>query len=201
LPAIVTRPVRLAALLAGYALLVLAFLIAAEILGRKLFNWSLQGVDELGGYALAVTASLGFGYAVLERAHTRVDVFLRLLPAPLRGLLHALAWTSLAAVALLMLWHARGALSETLLFGSIANSPLQTPLWIPQSVWLAGYVVFALIALLTALRAAILLARRDWRTIDRELGSPDVMDEIEASGATLDADARPVTAAGRGARG
>ena len=43
------RVMRYIALAAGYALLVQAVLTAVEIVSRKLFNHSLQGVDELGG--------------------------------------------------------------------------------------------------------------------------------------------------------
>ena len=38
----------------GYIMLALAAVVTVETLGRKLFNFSLQGADELGGYALAV---------------------------------------------------------------------------------------------------------------------------------------------------
>jgi hypothetical protein len=40
---------RLIGILSGYACLGLSFLIVFEILARKLFNFSKQGVDEIGG--------------------------------------------------------------------------------------------------------------------------------------------------------
>ena len=51
---------RLFALIAGYAVLGLALLITAEVLLRKLFNVSLQGSAEFGGYTLATLAAFGF---------------------------------------------------------------------------------------------------------------------------------------------
>ena len=58
----------------GWMFLALSVLVAAETLSRKLFNFSFQGADELGGYALAVGSSLAFTVALVERAHIRIDL-------------------------------------------------------------------------------------------------------------------------------
>lgn len=168
-----------AALVAGYLLVLQAFLTAAEIVARKLFNHSFQGVDELGGYMLALTASVGFGYAALHRAHTRVDFALAKLPLRARCVLHLAAAAVLFALALFMLWNAWRALGETLTYGSIANSPLQTPLWIPQSLWLAGFGVFALCAGLVLARAARLWLRGDLAGLEAALRPPSLDEEID----------------------
>jgi hypothetical protein len=44
---------RIGAILSGYALLLLSLTICAEIVLRRLAAYSLQGVDEIGGYVLA----------------------------------------------------------------------------------------------------------------------------------------------------
>ena len=180
--------VSFAALAAGYALLAQALLTAVEIVARKLFSFSFQGVDELGGYALAVTASLGFGFATLARAHTRVDILIRILSVRVRGCLHVLASTVLLAVAVAMLWYANDALDESLLYGSIANSPLETPLWVPQALWVSGFVVFAASAAIVGFRAFSLLVRREFEQLDREFGPPSL---DEAIAATIEGDAAP----------
>src|SRR3546814_4708567 len=72
----------------GYMMLALSIVVTVETIGRKLFDFSLQGADELGGYALAVGSSIGFSAALIERAHIRVDLFHGLLPRPLRILLN-----------------------------------------------------------------------------------------------------------------
>lgn len=175
---IADRVVTMAALAAGYALLAQAAMTAVEIVARKLFSFSFQGVDELGGYGLAITASLGFGFATLHRAHTRVDILLRVLAPRLRAVLHVMASTVLLFIALCMLWYSQSSLGETLLYGSVANSPLQTPLWIPQTLWLAGFVVFTASAAIMAFRAAALLYRGEIAILDREFGPPSLEDEI-----------------------
>ena len=81
----------------GYILLALAVLVAVETLGRKLFNISLQGVDELGGYALAVGSALAFTTALVDRAHIRIELFHVMLPTPVQMALNWFAVTSIAA--------------------------------------------------------------------------------------------------------
>lgn len=177
----VERGVGALALVAGYCLLVQAVVTTIEIVGRKLFSFSFQGVDELGGYALAITASLGFGYTTIMRGHTRVDVLLRILARPVRAALHVLAVVVMAAISVAMLWYAFNALTESLEYGAIANSPLETPIWIPQGLWLAGFAVFALVSLLALVRIARLVQQRDVVAIDREFGMPSVDEEIAES--------------------
>jgi hypothetical protein len=70
-------------------------------------------------------------------------------------------------------------LDETILFDSIANTPLQTPLWIPQGLWAAGMVFFAVAAVVHAARAVIFLLTAPDR-IEAEYGCATAQDEVEA---------------------
>ena len=178
--------ITLFALLAGYALLFQACATAIEIISRKVFNYSFQGVDEIGGYVLAITASFGFGYATLTRAHTRVDFLLLHLPLRIRAAIHAIAAVVMSFVSAGMLWYAIKALRETLEYQSIANSPLQTPIWIPQSIWLAGFAVFAAVSFFLAFRALSLLFRGDVETLELELGTTTPKEELDALETELD---------------
>jgi TRAP-type C4-dicarboxylate transport system permease small subunit len=160
---------RIGALLCGYLLLFLSFLVGFEVVARKFFGFSLQGADEIGGYILAILGAIGFSYTLLRRAHTRIDIFIVLLPQGAQRALNVLAMLSMAAFAVFMAWRGGAAFTETLEYGSIANSPLATPLWIPQSIWLAGLVLFALAASGYALWAVYLLARRP-EDVNRRFG-------------------------------
>lgn len=170
---------RVAAVVAGWAVLVLSLAITVEILGRKLFGFSFHGIDDIGGYVLAITAAVGASYTMAVRGHTRVDVFLvRMARGPQR-LLNTLAMVTLAAFALFAAWRGSNVLLESLEFGSVATNPLQTPLWQPQSLWLAGLVLFALIALAYAVHALILLVRGA-PELNRWYGPMSAQDELEA---------------------
>lgn len=166
------------AVASGYALVGLSLFIFVEIVARKLFNYSFQGVDELGGYILAIVAAVGFGYALLERAHTRIDVLLVRLPTGPRAVLNVVAALAIAAFASFMAWRAMAVLSETIEFQSLASTPWQTPLWIPQSLWVAGLIGFAIVAVVLFARSVILLA---WNPAeqDREVGVPGLHEQID----------------------
>ncbi|MDN3522777.1 TRAP transporter small permease subunit [Halomonas ramblicola] len=168
-----------AAIAAGYAALGLSLLITFEVLARKLFGFSLQGVDEIGGYVLAIGVSFSFAYALLHRAHTRVDVLLTRLPGWLQAPLNVLAMLMLAAFSSFMLWRAIETLGETLEFGSLASTPLQTPLWIPQGLWVIGLGVFTILTVLLAARALLLLVGGRLAILDRDYGPRTTDDELD----------------------
>ena len=83
--------------------------VAVETVSRKLFNVSLQGADELGGYALAVGSTIAFSLALMGRNHIRVDVFHEKFP---RGLQAALNWLSIVSLAALRASSSRGSPSR-----------------------------------------------------------------------------------------
>ncbi|WP_270934287.1 TRAP transporter small permease subunit [Falsiroseomonas oryzae] len=171
-------PAKFLAILGGWWLLLLSFITCFEVLGRKLLGFSLQGVDEVGAYTTAIVSSLAFAWALVGKSHTRVDFLLGKLPAPLRALLNALAYALLAAVAVFATLRGWDVLDESLLFDAHSVTPLQTPLWIPQSLWLAGLAAFALVAVAYALHAAwLLLADRD--RLNRLYGPITLDEEVE----------------------
>jgi TRAP-type C4-dicarboxylate transport system permease small subunit len=141
----------------GLIFLGLAVVVTVETAARKLFNVSLQGADELGGYALAVGSTIAFSMALIGRNHIRVDVFHEKFPPRAQALLNWTAIVSLAAFAAFIAWVAFKVIGDTLAYGSTAQTPWATPLIIPQGVWYAGLVIFALVALGLAARATWLL--------------------------------------------
>mgnify|MGYP002085486984 CR=1 FL=1 len=176
---------RLTAILCGYAVLALAFAICAEIFGRKVLGRSLQGIDDIGGYVLAVTAAIGISYTMAVRGHTRIDVFLKRFPRPLRRFLNVLAASTLACLALYAVWRGYAVLAESIEFRSVATNPLQTPLWIPQGLWTFGLALFALFACAFALHSAYLYLTGSPH-LELLYGPPSARDEIEAEIALRD---------------
>jgi TRAP-type C4-dicarboxylate transport system permease small subunit len=175
----VTPITRAAAILCGWWLLVVAAFTCVEIIGRKLFSFSLQGVDEVGGYSLAIAASLGFAHALATRAHTRIDFVIQKLGRTTRSVLNTLAMVTLALVAVFAVSKALPVLLESIEFKSRSTSPLQTPMWLPQGVWLAGLALFASVAVALGLHAALLFARRDHDRINMLYGPPSLEEEID----------------------
>lgn len=169
---------RLLALLAGSGVLVLAVLIAVDIVARRAFRFSVQGTDELGGYALAMVGSLGMAYVLSRREFTRIDLFFRFMPIAVQRLLHVIAYLALALVVLFFSWHAWLTLADTMLMDARANTPLQTPLWIPQGLWFVGMAFFALSAVLHALHGLLLLVIAP-QQIENEYSGIRIEDEVQ----------------------
>lgn len=179
------RIMRFFALFAGYLLLAQAVVTAVEIIARKVFNHSFQGVDELGGYVLAIAASFGFGYAVVTRAHTRIDLVLSRLPLSIRAVLHQLASVTLLVVASGMFWYGLRSLRQSINYQSISTTPLQTPLWIPQGIWLLGLALFVVMSLLVCFRSIKLLSKRNFGAVEHEMKAmSQEQQELEMAGFT-----------------
>jgi TRAP-type mannitol/chloroaromatic compound transport system permease small subunit len=166
-------------LASGWWLLLIAAATCVEMVSRKLFNHSLQGIDEVGGYTLAVTSALGFSYTLLARGHTRVDFLVSKLPVAARAFLNTLAMVTLAAMALFAVYRAFDVLSESIEFQSHATSPLQTPMWLPQSLWFFGYVLLAVTASYMGVHACVLMFT-DHDRLNEVYGPPTLEEEIES---------------------
>ena len=130
----------------GLIFVTLSLVVAVETALRKLFNISLQGADELGGYALAVGATIAFSLALLGRNHIRVDVFHEHLPQPLQTALNWLTALSMAGFAALMAWLAWYVVLDSQTYQSVSQTPWATPLAYPQTAWLIGLVLFGALA-------------------------------------------------------
>ena len=163
----------------GVIFLGLALVVTVETISRKLFNVSLQGADELGGYALAVGSTIAFSLALMGRAHIRVDVFHEKFPARAQAFLNWFAIVSLAAFAVFVGWIAFKVIADTLQYRSTAQTPWATPLIIPQGVWYAGLVVFALVATGYALRATVLLVGGRIETLNRDFHPKSAKEELK----------------------
>lgn len=144
---------RFLADLFGIVFIGLSLVVGVETVLRKLFGISLQGADELAGYALAIGATIGFALAVVGRNHIRVDVFHEFFPRWLQGVLNWLSSVLLAALAVLFAILCLQVLVKSVEYGSTAQTPWATPLVLPQSIWYAALLLFALYALGYALRA------------------------------------------------
>ncbi|WP_349367367.1 TRAP transporter small permease [Salinarimonas sp.] len=170
LVAVLARINRGIAIVCGLVLLVAMALILAEIVMRQAAGHGIGGADEISGYVMAGIAAWGFSYALVERAHVRIDVLTGRLPLPGRSIFDLVALAGLTAVAGTVTAYGWRVLETTLSRGSRANTPLETPLWIPQSIWLSGWAWLTLVAALLTLATAALVATGRFREAERAAG-------------------------------
>ena len=74
------------ALIGGVVLLATVIFILVDIFLRQFAGRGLGGSDEISGYVIAGVAAWGFSYALVERAHVRIDVLTGRLPAAGRAI-------------------------------------------------------------------------------------------------------------------
>lgn len=181
----INPPVRVATLACGWIVFLYAIALTVEILGRKLFNTSFKGIDELGGFVLAFAAAIGASYAMAQRSHTRVDVFLVRMSRPVQRFLNVLAMVCFAGFAIFAAWRSITVLRDTIEYGSSATN-LEQPLWIPQAAWVFGLVLLALVALSYAVHALLLWMQRR-PELNAWYGPVSAQEELEAELAELHA--------------
>jgi TRAP-type C4-dicarboxylate transport system permease small subunit len=163
----------------GVVFVALSVVVSVETLSRKLFNFSIQGADELGGYALAIGSVMAFSLALVGRNHIRVDVFHERFPKRMQAWMNALSYVLMAVFAVTIAYVAFKVVQDTRAYGSTAPTPWQTPLIWPQSVWYAGLFVFALVTLAYAARAVLLLLQGRIDELNHEFQPKSVKEEVE----------------------
>lgn len=152
-------PVRWMQIACGWALMAICFATLYDIVARRLFAHSVQGVTEVGAYLLAIVSAFGFSSALLQKAHSRVDFLFPRMPPLMVSVLNLAAAVLLFGLAAISVWQGWHVLDESLLFDSRASTPLQTPMWIPQGLWFIGLAVFAGVTGACAVHAVILFVR------------------------------------------
>ena len=145
------------AIAAGLLLLISVVVTLFDIIARP-FGLSLGGTDELSGYAMAIATSWGISYALTSMAHVRIDLVRAQCTSRVQALFDMVAILSLAGVATIIAYRVWPVLAKTIKNNSTANTTLETPLWIPQSLWLVGWIWFAVSALVIALGVIIFVA-------------------------------------------
>ncbi|HBU99619.1 TRAP transporter small permease subunit [Thalassospira lucentensis] len=168
--AAIRRTNRIIALLVGLVLTGTVILIIAEIVLREV-GISLGGAEEISGYVMAGVASWGMSYALTELAHVRIDLIRLRLQTRGRALLDLIAIVALAGVASLVAFQCWPVLEKTIERGSRANTALETPLWLPQTIWLSGWIWFAVSSCVLVILSLVLMMRRDFDQADALVGA------------------------------
>ncbi len=163
----------------GVLLFALAAVICFEVVARKMFAFSTRATEEYSGYGLAICLSWSIAFTLLERSHVRIDVLYRKVPRPAAAGMDVLSLLAIAAAVALMTVNAFTIFHFNFEFGSRSNTTLQTLLWIPQGLWLLGFAVFDLIALLLAVAVIRHLLSGDLGAIRSLVGPPGLEEEIE----------------------
>jgi len=163
----------------GALVLLAALLIGVDVVLRKFFDASIGGADELAGYALALGAAWALAATLLERAHIRIDSLYVLLSRRLRFALDVTGLALLVAFFGLIAWHGASVVAQSWTAESRSQSALQTPLVIPQAIWLLGLVAFVAIGLLLLVHASMLAARGQRAAVAKLISTRSAEQEVD----------------------
>ncbi len=133
---------RIGAWFGGALIIAAAFLVGVEVVIRKAFSLSIGGADELSGYALAISTAWALAFALLERAHIRIDSLYVHLPIRLAALLDVLGLALFTGFVGLIAWYGLGVVETSYRLDAHSLSPLGTPLVLPELLWLLGFLLF-----------------------------------------------------------
>ncbi len=168
---------RVSCIIAGWALMAISIGATLEVFSRKFLNISFQGLDEIGGYMMAAVSAVGFAYALTTRSHMRVTLLFPYVSSSVQAVLNVIAMLTLAGMAVFCAYRGIFEVGDSLSSLKRSNTPLQVPLWIPQSLWFFGMALFACGTVLTAIDALGLLFR-DKTTLNRLYGPQSLDEEI-----------------------
>jgi TRAP-type mannitol/chloroaromatic compound transport system permease small subunit len=169
--ALADRLSTLAVQLAGAMMLAAALLVGLDVLLRKTVLITLGGADELSGYAFAIGTTWALGFTLLRRANVRVDALYERLPLRVTSCLDILALLSLLVFVGYLTWRSALVLQDSLLFDTHSTTPLGTPMWIPQSLWVVGFFFFLFTIVPLLLRSVIALVAGDLPKVSQLAGA------------------------------
>jgi len=170
---------RLGVWVGGTLLLLTSAMIAVEVVLRKVFSISMGGADELSSYVLAISCSWAFGFALMRKAHIRIDVLYSRLPEKFCSALDVLSLLTFLAYLTPLVYFATLVVKTSIIRESTANTPLQTPLWIPQGIWLAGLMVFLFTIVILLIETISRLVKKDTAGARQLSGPTTLKEEIE----------------------
>lgn len=164
--------------LGGGLLILLSAGVGLEVLMRRFAGHSFAGLDELGGYTLAIVGAIALTEALLARGHIRIDLVHARLGRWGQAVLDLVALAGLIAFFALLLNFAWALLDRSLTMGTRSMTPLAVLLWIPQSLWFAALALFGLTAVTLFLRVVAALLGGDLATARGLIGARSADDEL-----------------------
>ncbi len=176
---------RVAVWVAGGLLIFAAVMVTVDVILRKLFSVSMAGADEITGYIFAIGTAWAFTFTLLERANVRIDALYQLFPRLVRAVMDVVAVLVMGGF---MFFVTKGAYSVfhgslgwpfgDTDFWSVSITPLQTPLALPQGLWLIGLAFFLFALALVSIRAVVALAQGDLAAVSRVAGPRTHQEEV-----------------------
>jgi TRAP-type C4-dicarboxylate transport system permease small subunit len=148
--------------------------VTINVFTRRFLGFSSPGVVEISGYLLALGISFGLAETLTTRGHIRVDVLVRSLPRGVRVYMHTIALAFLTGFAVLLTARALDVVATSWRLGAKDTTELETPLVVPEGLWVIGLALFSVLSVLMLVHMVGLLITGRHAQLDGILGvSPE----------------------------
>lgn len=173
-----------------------SLVITGDVLVRKFFSISFEGLHEISGFAMAVTFAWAMPFTILTRGHVRVDVLYGRLQPRARLVLDFAAALAMVFYLAILVQHCLLLTTASWNAGTLSSGILGLPLVVPQSLWTAGLAVACIVLVIALLRAANAIRRGQLETAHDSL-APYAMTSTDAE---IDLDQEDPLSAGQSPR-
>lgn len=170
---------RAAVWVGGSLTLASVFLICFDVIARKFFGYTVGGADELSSYAFAISTTWSLAFALMQRANVRVDVIYQLFSPRIAAIVDWFAIVALSVFIVMLTRYAFEVVNTSVIQRSAANTPLATPLWIPQGLWFVGLCWMVVVLALMLLRASTALVKGDVGIVHHLIGVRTSIEEAQ----------------------
>jgi TRAP-type C4-dicarboxylate transport system permease small subunit len=175
----IERLARYGVRLGGLAFIGVSLLVCLEVVLREVFRIGLGAASEVSAYVMAISAAWGFSFTLLNRAHVRVDAAILHLPKAVQAAFDVLALIVMSWLATSFVYFGWGVFEFSWVRNAHSMTPLQTPLWLPQGLWLLGMSLFMATSLLLTARCLRHLLRGEIDEVRAIAGTLSAFEEAE----------------------
>jgi TRAP-type C4-dicarboxylate transport system permease small subunit len=123
----------------------------ANVVGRYVVGYSIQGADELQIYAMVYMTFIGAVVVTWRNQHLRMDVLVEAFPARIQKILRWLELALFGVLSAFMLYQSFVYSRQMLIIGRTSDMA-GVPMWIPHGAVAIGFGLILLITLWRALR-------------------------------------------------
>jgi TRAP-type C4-dicarboxylate transport system permease small subunit len=170
---------RIAAAIGGYGIMAISFMITIDVFLRKFAGMTLGGASEIAGMVFAVATAISYPFVLFDRANIRIDVVYARVPMKIRAFLDMVTLVAMLYFGYRLTESTFQLLMKSWNGGSKSVGVINIPLWIPQSVWVAGFALFTVTTVILMIFAGINIFRRNWDQVNRFAGVPSIEQTIE----------------------
>jgi TRAP-type C4-dicarboxylate transport system permease small subunit len=117
-----------------------------NVVGRYVTGFTLTGIDELEVYLMIWIAFLNAAVVSWRRDHLRMDLIIKVLPGPMRPVVHAFEALILLIVTIFVVYQSFLYVQRIFRLGAVSDMA-RVPTWIAHSAVFVGFALMALTAL------------------------------------------------------